>query len=81
MLLLDQPALVEWSPPMTMRAPQRHQPNLPVRQRKNFETGRAAVEYVTATLPEECRSGAKIYFDGGPTFVWDDIKGMGKRTA
>ncbi len=77
MLLLDQPAEVEWFP-MVMRAVGLGQPNYPTRRRMKFETGDAAVEYVTTTLPEACRANATIQLEGGVRFCWDDIEAMNK---
>jgi hypothetical protein len=77
MRLLDQPAILEWFP-LEIKTVRRYQPLEITRRRMRFETGTAAVEYATTTLPEAFRPNASIQIEGGVTLRWADIEAMRK---
>jgi hypothetical protein len=76
----DQSAVLEWFP-MEMRTIRRYQPIEIKRQRMNFESIKAAVQYATTTLPEGFRDNATVTTGDGKTLYWADIEAMSKAWA
>jgi hypothetical protein len=83
MRLEDQSAVLEWFP-VEMQTVRRYEPREIKRQRMNFESVAATIEYATNTLPEGFCETATITTGDGRIFHWADIKAMSsdeKRTA
>jgi hypothetical protein len=73
----DQSAVLEWFP-AEMRTVRRYQPIEIKRQRMNFESVAAAVQYATTTLPAGFRDNATIETGDGNTLRCADIEAMGQ---
>jgi hypothetical protein len=78
--LEDQSAVLEWFP-AEMRTVRQYQPIEIKRQRMNFESVRAAVEYATPTLPDGFRENATITTGDGKTLYRADIDAMSKASG
>jgi hypothetical protein len=76
----DQSAILEWFP-VGMEPVRKYEPREIKRQRMNFESVRAAVQYATTTLPEAFRDNAAITTGDDKTLYWADIEAMSKAWA
>jgi hypothetical protein len=76
MRLQDQPAVLEWFP-TEMKTVRRYQP-IDTRQRMNFESVAAAVDYATSRLPEAFRHTTAIETADSITLRWADIEAMSR---
>jgi hypothetical protein len=75
MRFTDQSAVLEWLP-VEMKPVRQYEPKEITRQRMNFESVAAAVDYATTTLPEGFRANATIKTGQDVTLYWGDIERM-----